>query len=90
MVASMSQRTVVPDGSKIATLRKNMLWTQRDLADSSHCSKRTIENCEAGIPVFVATVQLIAQALKVRPEELIIPNQGAAGGTGDYLRGEPL
>ncbi len=63
--------TVFVDGKKIRQLRSRMGMTQEDLARKTGCSKRTIENVEAGRPVLLYTVSCVAQVLHIDQAELL-------------------
>lgn len=56
----MRERTVRPNGMAIKRLRLERGWTQADLADESQIAKRTIENAEAGRPVEIRTLSILA------------------------------
>src|SRR5262249_38306693 len=70
--------TVFVDGKKVRHLRSCQGWTQEDLARKTGCSKRTIENVEAGRPVLLYTASCIAQALQIQHEDLLLLNLGRA------------
>ncbi len=63
--------TVFVDGKKVRQLRSRLGWTQEDLARKTGCSKRTIENVEAGRPVLLYTVNCVAQVLQIDQGELL-------------------
>jgi transcriptional regulator with XRE-family HTH domain len=65
--------TIYVDGRKVRQLRSRKGWTQEDLARRTGCSKKTIENAEAGRPVLLYTVSCIAQALQMSHEDLLLP-----------------
>ncbi len=56
----MRDGTVLPNGEEIKRLRTERGWTQDDLAHESHLSKGTIENAEAGRPVVIRTLSILA------------------------------
>jgi transcriptional regulator with XRE-family HTH domain len=73
------QRTLKkPDGKKIKKLREAKWWTQKRLAEATKkidnfgVSKRTIERAEDGKTQLPHTLSLIAQALGVPPEMLVL------------------
>jgi transcriptional regulator with XRE-family HTH domain len=72
--------TIYVDGKKVRQLRSRKGWTQEDLARRTGCSKKTIENAEAGRPVLLYTVTCLAEALQLEHEELLLSQ--AAPGTG--------
>lgn len=59
----MLESTVRPDGTKVRELRKSKRLTQEQLADKVGCSKRTIENVEAGKNVTETILEQIASEL---------------------------
>jgi transcriptional regulator with XRE-family HTH domain len=67
----MIDLTVQPNGQKIKALRKALKWSQDDLAREAVCSKRTVENAEAGKRVRESSLNDIAAALGVAVCELI-------------------
>jgi len=58
-------------GQKIARLRKEEGWTQKELAKATGLSKSRIAAIEEGDHPGVKTVAIIAEALGVRMEELL-------------------
>src|SRR5262245_38651376 len=64
-------RTVQPNGQKIKDRRKARKWSQQDLAEEVVCSKRTVENAEAGKRVRESVLNDIATALGVAVSGLI-------------------
>ncbi len=87
----MDKRTLIPDARRIVDLRKNKGWTQQNLALKCGLGKRTIENVEAGRPVLVRTLDLLAQALGAEFAELA-PRQphASARAPASYLVANPL
>jgi transcriptional regulator with XRE-family HTH domain len=69
------KRLVVPDGAKIARLRRSLGLGQELFAEKVKQSKRTIERAEAGRPVYVSTIRYIAGALGVNPGELMLQRE---------------
>ena len=57
-------------GKRIANLRKEKGWTQKDLADVTRLSRGYIAAIEAGERPGVKTVSIIAEALGVEAREL--------------------
>jgi DNA-binding XRE family transcriptional regulator len=70
--------TIYVDGRKVRQLRCRKGWTQEDLARQTGCSKKTIENAEAGRPVLLYTVSCIAQALQTDHHDLLLPDSASA------------
>jgi transcriptional regulator with XRE-family HTH domain len=66
--------TVNVDGKKIRHLRKFQGWTQDDLARKTGCSKKTIENVEAGKRALLYTLNCLAQVFRVPREDLLLPD----------------
>jgi transcriptional regulator with XRE-family HTH domain len=64
--------TIYVDGTKVRQLRSRKGWTQEDLARHTGCSKKTIENAEAGRPVLLYTVSCLAQAFQLERHELLL------------------
>jgi transcriptional regulator with XRE-family HTH domain len=67
----MIDPTVQPNGQKIKALRKALKLSQYDLAEKAVCSKRTVENAEAGKRVKESVLNDIAAELNVAVSELI-------------------
>lgn len=68
----MSERTVMPDGEKVESLRRmERGWTQEGLAEKAGVARRTIENIESGNPTFPYTLSLVAKALGVELKDII-------------------
>jgi len=57
-------------GKRIANLRKEKGWTQKDLADAIRLSRGYIAAIEAGERLGVKAVAIIAEALGVEAREL--------------------
>lgn len=76
----MREGTVQPRSDAIRRLRQARGWTQEDLAHKVGCSKRTIENLEAGKAARVRTLAEIAAAFgsDVKVSDLIAADQGIA------------
>jgi transcriptional regulator with XRE-family HTH domain len=66
----MREMTIQPDGCKIREKRVAMQLTQEELANLVGCSKRTIENAEAGRRIKESFLGYIATALRVEQAEL--------------------
>jgi transcriptional regulator with XRE-family HTH domain len=69
----MREATVQPDGQKIRVLRISRELTQEELARKVGCSKRTVENAEAGRRVKRSNLDDIAEALGCVPGDLVSP-----------------
>ncbi len=67
---------MILDGNKIVRLRKEQGLIQKQLADLAGTDDRTIQNAEAGRPVKIVTGRGIADALGVRPKDLMVPEVG--------------
>lgn len=65
--ARPSQDVLVPH---LRDVRLSRALSQRDLADASRVSRSTIMALEAGRDAWPRTVQKLARALRVKPEEL--------------------
>lgn len=72
----MREGTVEPNGKQIESLRTERGWSQEELATKADCSKRTIENIEAGKPVYRKTLAAIAAAFgaPVQVKDLLVAN----------------
>lgn len=57
-------------GKRIAQLRKEKGWTQKDLAKAARLSRGYIASIEEGGSHAVKTVTMIAEALRVEAREL--------------------
>ncbi len=66
----MIEPTLPANASRIKSLRLAQKWTQEDLADKAGCSKRTVENAEAGKRIKEALLECIAQALGIDLAEI--------------------
>ena len=51
--------TVLPNGDRVRELRDGKNWTQGFLAEKADCSKKTIENIEAGRHVRRAILEIL-------------------------------
>jgi transcriptional regulator with XRE-family HTH domain len=69
----MREATVEPDGVKIRKLRIDQELTQEELARKVGCSKRTVENVEAGRRVKKSNLDDIAEALGCESGGLVSP-----------------
>ncbi|WP_347217593.1 helix-turn-helix transcriptional regulator [Chryseobacterium sp.] len=58
--------------NQVKILREKMNMTQNELAERSGLSLRTVQRVEAGNILKGFTLKVLAQALNVQPEELII------------------
>lgn len=58
-------------GKRIALIRKNKSWTQKDLAEATRLSRGYIAAIEEGGSPGVKTVAMIAKALGVDARELL-------------------
>lgn len=65
-------RSVLPDGAKIDSLRRERGWTIEDFADGAGFSSRTAQTAIAGIGVDVTTLSAIAQRLGVPYDSLLL------------------
>jgi transcriptional regulator with XRE-family HTH domain len=66
--ASRGLRVAVDELRRLRMLKG---WSQGRLAKSTGCSKRTIENAEAGNPISLEMISYIAQALEVPLPQII-------------------
>jgi diguanylate cyclase (GGDEF)-like protein len=66
----LTANTLLPNANRVRELRQEQGWTQEDLADRVGCSKRTVENIEAGKRVLRQTLKEVAQALRVQVEAI--------------------
>jgi transcriptional regulator with XRE-family HTH domain len=69
----MREATIEPDREKVRALRIGRELTQEELATKVGCSKRTIENVEAGRRVKKSNLDDIAEALGCEPGDLVHP-----------------
>jgi transcriptional regulator with XRE-family HTH domain len=67
----MVDPTVQANGQKIKALRLARKWSQEDLAREAVCSKRTVENAEAGKRIRETGLKDIAGVLGVDVSELL-------------------
>lgn len=67
----MREGTIQPNGTIVKRLRQERGWSQDDLAGKAGYSKRTIENIEAGKPVYTRTLSVVAEALGLPLKDLI-------------------
>src|SRR5262245_22547008 len=65
-------RGLQPDGEQIQRLRRDKGWTQKQLADEVGFAKKTVERLENGEPTRRQTLQVVADALGVRVEDLLV------------------
>ena len=66
---------------RVKELRLNKSWTQELLAEFSNMSVRTIQRVEQGKNISVETIKLIASALDVEPDRLILKFENEKGVT---------
>jgi non-specific serine/threonine protein kinase len=64
----MSGDSILPNGQEVKLLRRSRGWTQEDLARriqerAGSFSKRTLQNIEAGKPVHLRSIRLVAEVL---------------------------
>ena len=71
----MVTRTAKPDGEKIRQLRARKGWSQEVLARKSRCSKRTVENAEAGRSILLETLRRIAEARDLSEAGDLLPGE---------------
>jgi transcriptional regulator with XRE-family HTH domain len=64
--------SAVLDSDKLKSLRIQRGWSQKVLAKKAGCDEKTIENAENRRPVRLKTINAIATALGVKPEDLIL------------------
>jgi len=77
MPEQQSTRTVHANGDIIRKLRTARGWTQEKLgSESGDVSAKTVARAEGSGQVYLATIQLIATALGVSPEEITATDQG--------------
>ena len=79
--------TVLPNGKFVRELRAERELTQDELARQADLAKRTIENIEASTRVKRETLDAVAKALRVHPEQLIDPSSGPFDTTGPEQEG---
>lgn len=65
-------RSVSVDGEKLARLRRAMGWRVSDLAENAKCSEKTVQNAEAGKPIYISSAAAIAKALRIEYEDLLV------------------
>lgn len=75
-----STRSQACNGKRIAQVRKQLGWTQRDLALKAGFTQRLIAKAEAGQPVAPSSIHILAEAL----------NEGGAEVTAVDLTCEPI
>lgn len=74
------------DGATAARLRKNLGFSQQDVADKAKCSKTTIERLERGVTVDYQTIHQVAAVLEVGFSDLLQPDErDAAGPEADFV-----
>ena len=78
----MLEETTKPDSERIRELRLGKKLTQEELATKVGCSKRTIENAEAGRRIKQSNLDDIAEVLECEPREIVIPG----GDNQSYVR----
>ena len=71
MASRITQKGVVVDAKLIRELRQSFGMSQDKLAQAAGCSKRTVENAEAGKRVSFRTCQELADALRVSVNSLV-------------------
>jgi len=60
------------NAQKVRQLRKELLWSQEDLAEGSGLSVRTIQRIEKNAIVSVDTLQSLAAAFNIAADDLIL------------------
>ena len=68
----MAKNSVEPDGEKLRSLRIGRGLSSEALAQVALCSVRSVQNAESGKNIHVTTLGLLAKALGVGPNELIL------------------
>lgn len=79
MISSFSSTTEVLEelGRRIKAARISIPATQREMAEMTNLSLKTISNIEAGKDVAFSTVIEVLRALgQLQPLELLVPEQG--------------
>jgi diguanylate cyclase (GGDEF)-like protein len=79
----------LPNGSRVRELRQDRGWTQEELSARVGCAKRTVENIEAGRRVRRDTLEEVAEALGVKPEQITTPPRSGAGSQGSSAPAGP-
>lgn len=67
----MKKRGVVLDGVKLVRLYHRKGWSQQDLARKTGLDARTIAKVKRGGTCDASTLQLLCQALEVKPDDLL-------------------
>jgi transcriptional regulator with XRE-family HTH domain len=79
------------DGTIAARLRKNLGYSQQDVADKAKCSKTTIERLERGIAVDYQTIHQVVAVLGVRFDDILRSDErGEAGADAHFITLIPL
>lgn len=74
------------DGAKAASLRRELGFSQQDVADKAKVSKTTVERLERGVAVDYQTVHQVAAVLSVAFADLLQPTEGeGAGPEADFV-----
>lgn len=68
------------NGATAARLRKNLGFSQQDVADKAKCSKTTIERLEREVTVDYQTIHQVAAVLGVAFNDLLQPEERAEAG----------
>ncbi|MCA9078110.1 MAG: hypothetical protein KDA93_23980 [Planctomycetaceae bacterium] len=76
----MTKATQTLDSRRIVALRQKHCLTQEELADKAGCTKRTVENAEAGNAVLVATANNFAAVFGVPTSSLFLDRPGDENG----------
>ena len=81
MSKNLPPGTLLPDGSKIAQLRKEKGWSQEKLAEKCRVSKKTVQRIEKSEPAFANTLQCLAEAIGISVRAILLADRSAPGGS---------
>ena len=69
------------DLHKVKALRLNKSWSQEQLSEVSGLSLRTIQRIENGSNISIESLKVLAMALEVDPNELLIQEKQVSKNT---------